>query len=208
MPLAPEQTTGVGGLWACRTIVNESWLIKSANLGVSQMLFYVSLFLFCIAVSVVGLWFYRSIYDIGQAAYQVIFPRNRKQYTDEKEVELNPSLSSAVTPWGWSSAGGPRRAIPNAPLPKKEVVPTPWGWSGNGSKNETATSRLAENVSEAADSLKSMVGAGNNTRTNEPMVGWPYREEKFEFAGSEYKVTHKRKVKKYNMGGVSKPWGW
>jgi len=41
-----------------------------------------------------------------------------------------------------------------------------------------------------------------------PVTGWPYREEKFDFAGKSYKVSRKAKLKKTNLGNTSTPWGW
>lgn len=170
------------------------------------MLFYASLFLFCIAVSVIALWFYRFLYDIGKAAYRAILPRARKAYKEEKVVSLSSDLAASVTPWGWSSDQGSRRAIPVASPVVKQAAPTPWGWKGNNSRSRSRTSRVWVDVGEAAESLKDILGSPGKENTEH--VGWPYREEKFAFAGKEHAVVRKKRIRRTNAGGKSKPWGW
>jgi hypothetical protein len=89
---------------------------------------------------------------------------------------------------------------------KPTETPAPWGWKGNQRNREVSSNTLKGDIGEAAESLKKMVGQGSSEE--KPHVGWPYREEKFEFGGKEYKVTRKPRVKKTNTKGVSKPWGW
>ncbi len=144
------------------------------------MLFYASLLIFCIVVSAIGLWLYRSVGDVAKAAYIAFLPSSRNtrharrggarnKNAQAQHVSLNCNLSTTGTPWGWSNDQGPRRAIP-----EKSFVSTPEA-AGNGEK---------------------------------PVVGWPYREEQFAIADRENKVTRKRKIRKTNIGGKSKPWGW
>jgi hypothetical protein len=158
------------------------------------MLFYVSLILFSIAVSAIVLWFYRSLFEIGKATYQAIFPSAKKQYREERLESLNPSLNSAATPWGWSG-GGSRRAIPVAPTVTRKAATAPWGWKGGGDSAKSRNTATNANAQQA-----------NSKGTSD--IGWPYREEKFDFSGKEYTVVKKKRVKKSNMSGVSKPWGW
>ena len=143
------------------------------------MLFYALLFLFCIAISAVALGFSRSLYNIGKATNLAWFHSAQQNYRKEKTVTPSPGLNQAATPWGWK---------------------------GGNHLPESTTSRVVGDVAQAAGSLKR--SATNRKKADDPVVGWPYRDEKSEFAGPEYKVTHKKSVKKTNMGGVSKPWGW
>ena len=170
------------------------------------MLFYASLFLFCIAVSAIALWIYRSVYETGKAAYRAIFPSHRKQYKEAKPADMHATVNDTPTPWGWSSDRGPRRAIPAAPAARSQAAPAPWGWKGNSRNTEKSGHSLRSDVGEVASSFKKMVGGDGNK--GDKHIGWPYREEKFDFAGREYKVTRKRKVRKSNVDKVSKPWGW
>jgi hypothetical protein len=171
------------------------------------MIFYVSLFLFTVAVSAIALWFYRECFDIGKAAYQAIFPNSRQKYVEKKHVSLNAGLTEAATPWGWSSDSNPRRARAVKPAAPQPEAAAPWGWPGSKA-NRSASQRLADNISGVTESAREVVSSRKAKSGDETMVGWPYREEQFEFAGNKYKVSRKRKVKKTNVGGVSKPWGW
>ena len=91
---------------------------------------------------------------------------------------------------------------------------TPWGWPGNKHNSERHAHLIGEEVSGAAHTLKDRVNGFNHGHSDsagdkhQTHVGWPYREEKFKFAGTDYKVSRKPKVKKMNMSGVEKPWGW
>ena len=170
------------------------------------MLFYASLLLFSVAISVIALWFYRSMYDIGKAAYRAILPRARKAYKEEKAVSLSSGLATKATPWGWSSDRGPRRAIPVVSPVAKKAAPAPWGWKGNDSRSRSRSIRLGGDVEEAAESLKNMLS--RPAKGNTEHVGWPYREESFDFAGKEYKVVRKTRIRIAKAGGMSKPWGW
>ena len=69
----------------------------------------------------------------------------------------------------------------------------------------TRSTRMPVDVGEAAEALNSMFGQKDKEAKDQ--VGWPYREESFDFTGKDYKVVHKRKMKRTNAG-ASKPWGW
>lgn len=170
------------------------------------MLFYASLLLFSLAVSAVVLWVYRVVYDTGKAAYRAIFPSTKEQYKADKQAAIQTSINNTPTPWGWTGGPGPRRVIPVALAASKPPVPAPWGWKGSTSNTESASHSLKGNAEEAAASLWEMVDG--NAGNEETGVGWPYREEKFEFADRQYKVTSKSRVKRTNMEEISMPWGW
>lgn len=170
------------------------------------MLFYTSLLLFCIAVSAIALWIYRSVYETGNTAYRAIFPAAKEEYKTKASPAVHTSVNSTPTPWGWSGDRGARRAIPTTAAHASPGVPAPWGWKGNLRNAESESHSLRGDVGEAAASLRKLVGG--NGEKEKSQVGWPYREESFGFADREYKVTRKNRVKKTNMGKVSKPWGW
>jgi hypothetical protein len=176
------------------------------------MLFYASLFLFCFAFSAIVLWLYRSMAEIGKAAYRAFLPSSKeRQHRPAKAVVLKQTLHDTATPWGWGSDNGPRRAVPvRVPAAKPEVAP--WGWKGSTRNVEGRGRNKAEEVSQAAKALKESFGKsfsaqGESGQSERPMVGWPYREENFEFAGDQYKVSRKPKVSRVSKG-VAKPWGW
>ena len=148
------------------------------------------------------------MYKIGKATYQAIFPSTREQYREERQVSLNPSLNDTLSPWGWSSDTGHHRAIPVPPTVKREAVPAPWGWPGSDNNTEKISNRASGNVTNITESSRGMINNRRKEDEDRPVVGWPYREEKFEFAGRNYKVARKKRSRKTNIGGISKPWGW
>ena len=173
------------------------------------MLFYASLFLLCVAVSAIILWLYRSMYSVARATYQAIFPSTREEFTDEREVSLRSTLQATPTPWGWSSDYTPRTVAPAIPRvqPSEKAIPVPWGWKGNTRNTELTTRQFRGDVGEAAAALKNMVN-GLSSDDDDNFIGWPYRDEHFDFAGKEYNVTRKTRVEKTNLGVIPKPWGW
>jgi hypothetical protein len=71
-------------------------------------------------------------------------------------------------------------------------TPTPWGWKNHQTPARPLNGRAASQPA---------------TR-NKQNVGWPYREEKSEFAGKAYKVRRHVRLKRTNLANTSKPWGW
>ena len=185
------------------------------------MLFYASLFVTCVIVSAVVLWIYRLVAAATKTAYRSFLPSSRGNIRHQRMINQNVSTNSARTPWGWSSTGNPRRALPvAAKIQRVPATPstTPWGWPGNKS---SAAAKAKPGVVERVDAestlkatpgrvLGSSEGISSNKKSagDTPMVGWPYREESFEFAGKQYKVLRKPNKRRKNIGGVSKPWGW
>ena len=119
-------------------------------LGYSQMLFYASLFLFCVVFSAIVLWLYRSMAEVGKAVYRAFLPSSKDKVTREvRQESLNTPLSGTAAPWGWSRNSSARRAAPKRSPVTKSVFeggeynvtrkPTvkkvksgknskPWGW--------------------------------------------------------------------------------
>jgi hypothetical protein len=178
------------------------------------MLFYASLFLFCVVVASIVVWLYRSVEDVAKQAYRAFLPSSkqnqmRRKTRKRQQVHLNPALESAASPWGWGNEGGPRRAVPVKRAVPAKPDTTPWGWEGSGAKGRRQSTRLSEEVTGVTRAMRERLeGRANHKPEDKPVVGWPYREEKFEFSGKEYKVTRKPKAKISKKSTVSKPWGW
>lgn len=87
---------------------------------------------------------------------------------------------------------------------KVNDTPTPWGWKGNnhGPREHRARS-AAENRATGLDAFV------NKHSKESASVGWPYREEKTEFAGKAYKVSRRTKPQKPRLRTTTnQPWGW
>lgn len=181
------------------------------------MLFYVALAIACFIAATVCLWLFRSMMEVGKSAYRAILPSGRNQDRQVRLANLNSNLADTPAPWGWNGSGSRRSAPVQTPVRKtahrssKEKVP--WGWKGNqglGKSNHDLISSGLES-SAAVASVKSMLGRldhhGNATDSTgkSSTVGWPYREESFDFGGRNYKV---KRQKKASSGGDAKPWGW
>jgi len=180
------------------------------------MLFYVSLFLFCVVFSAIVLWLYRSMAEVGKAVYRSFLSSSRGKVAREEHQEgFNSPLAASPTPRGWSGNSHPRRTSPTRQPVAKFAVSAPWGWPGNSSNTEERTRRVSDDVALSANASRtSFVSSGRSTRNtakeDKPVVGWPYRDERSIFEGGQYNVTRKPKTKKIRMSKNknSKPWGW
>ena len=83
-------------------------------------------------------------------------------------------------------------------------TPTPWGWKGNDhGTRELGAKGVALNGAAGLDAFV------NKHSKESVSVGWPYREEKTELAGTAYKVTRGTASKKSRMSTTgNQPWGW
>jgi len=163
------------------------------------MLFYASLFVATLIVAAVVLWLYRALVGAGQAVYQAILPSSRSGITDHLAKEARrTSINDTPTPWGWGDKAKPSQAARTAKIAKADTVP--WGWPGNHQKpgQHKAGAAHARHNHEGPVAKPEAKG----------QIGWPYREDKFEFAGKAYKVTRKATPKKTNLSTTGKPWGW
>jgi hypothetical protein len=167
------------------------------------MFFYTTLFIASVIIAFVILYLYRSLWEVGSAIYKVFLPSaktNRpRQAEDEKP---GTSINRTPTPWGWNGHATPENA--NRPQVARQTGQTPWGWPGNDHeiREHSAGNRLL-NAQHSMHDVVSATGADRN-----PGVGWPYREEKVEFAGKAYKVTRKATPARTNLKTTGKPWGW
>lgn len=184
------------------------------------MLFYIILAISCIIVAAVVVRFSRSVAEIGKAAFHVILPSSKGNIREPKLAELNSNLSESVTPWGWANSGELRHAVSRGErisrrsVQKKSAEKVPWGWPGSESLQRSNRDAVTEGIEKSAlvASVKSMLNRHGNRSTKtaddgRSKVGWPYREESFEFSGRKYKLTRKPR-KTLSRKGASKPWGW
>jgi hypothetical protein len=172
------------------------------------MFFYTLLFLASVAAALVILRLYNSIVSIGKTVYTAFLPSSKDGVTDHLEgVTLNTTINETRTPWGWKNHSTPSTLARTHPAEADKQ--TPWGWPGNEKK--IREHKPANQTSDHADLnsyLKHQRAKSQVVAEKKPTVGWPYREETFEFAGKDYKVTHKVKPKKTNLSTTGKPWGW
>lgn len=170
------------------------------------MFFYTSLFVASILVAVVILYLYNAVLDVGRTVYRALLPSSKDKLTAPTPKEaLSSTVNETLTPWGWSNESSQAKVgRTNRALSSKQ---TPWGWKGNDRviREHGAKSRAANGL----DGLTAKTGNESNMAENPvATVGWPYREEKFEFAGKSYKVTRKARPARTNLRNTGKPWGW
>lgn len=172
------------------------------------MIFYVSLLLICVAVSIVIVWFYRSFAEVTKAAYRALLPSSRHNHKHHNDhLVKHVSLSATPSPWGWESNGAVHHS---SPIKKAEAVQepvAPWGWKGNRRNADIRKPEVGENFDVAAYAFKDAVSRAVD-RVSPAKEYQAEERENFEFAGKKYKVVRKRKAAKRNPGGNAKPWGW
>jgi hypothetical protein len=177
------------------------------------MLFYVSLFLFCFALSVVMVWLFRSLNAVGKAVYRALLPSSKSNRPSRVEEEVGPAtLNETRVPWGWK--GSPVEYVPTEEAiaePVTRSAPIPWGWPGNSGNREPG-SRGKRQWGKRYRRHKTLVPvqpAPDEETEQQAQVGWPYRDEAFEFAGRMYRVKHAYiPLRGPRLGGVVRPWGW
>lgn len=181
------------------------------------MLFYIALAIACVIAATVCLWLFRSMVEVGKTAYRALLPSARSEYRQVKLAQLNSNLQETPSPWGWSRNGDYRTSRtakwkdfahrPEAESRKK----VPWGWPGSEGLKRSNLELISEGLenSAAVASVKSMLSRPERQKDEErPVVGWPYREESFEFSGRKYKVRSKDSRKLGRVAKAGKPWGW
>jgi hypothetical protein len=172
------------------------------------MFFYISLFVACVIIALVILYLYNSVAGVGKLIHRTLLPISKNNLTAHLEdKKLATTINDTPTPWGWESHSTPENVAqthPAAPSGQR-----PWGWPGN--HHATYDHRSTNGTGNASGSgiFHAHNGSASTPEATEsPTVGWPYREEKFEFAGKAYKVTRKAKLKRTDLSTTSKPWGW
>jgi len=169
------------------------------------MLFYIGLFIACVVVSLGFLFLYRSLAELGRIIYHAFLPTGRDNRTPPAEEHARNVTSTAnetPAPWGWYGRTAARKAArkrPATPGPR-----TPWGWPGSkrAVREHVGVHGIADGFLNRLDKVS------KPERIVSPDVGWPYREEKFEFAGKDYKVLRKAAPKPTDLKKTGKPWGW
>jgi len=163
------------------------------------MFFYTSLFVATLILAAVVLWLYRALVGAGEAVYQAILPSSKSTPTDHLAREaVRTTVNDTPTPWGWGEHAKPSHAAKTAKIAKADTVP--WGWKGSDKKTNGYKPGLSHARRAGVEPMAKPAAKGQ--------IGWPYREDKFEFAGKAYKVTRKATPKKTNLSSTSKPWGW
>jgi len=164
------------------------------------MFFYTTLFIASLIVALVVLWLYHAIVDVGKVVYQAILPSSKGRSTAHLEHEtIYTTVNETPTPWGWGEHSKPSQAARTAKIAQADSVP--WGWPGNDRKIRGSGQPFDLNAGvKPAESV--------SDKKKEAVIGWPYREDKFEFAGKAYKVTRKVTPEKTNLQTTGKPWGW
>ena len=155
---------------------------------------------------------YRSLDSVGKALYRAFLPSfKNNRFADDEERDTAPTTNSARVPRGWSrgSARRHRRQVSNVQA-ARQAPTAPWGWPGNR-RNERSSESRAKRLVEAIRLRDGVEPETPSQAANEgeSRVGWPYRDEAFEFAGRQYKVVHASgPVGSKNLGGKARPWGW
>jgi hypothetical protein len=159
------------------------------------MLFYTSLLVACLVGAVVIIWLYRKVAYNAGSVYKTVHPIFQPDPADN--VADGALRTSAGAPWGVKDHATPSNlAKTHAAKPTEQK---PWGWKGSG---EQAVREQHPHHGSYT------VPAHASANSGKPGAGWPYREEKQEFAGKAYKVTRKAKPSTTKLGADGKPWGW
>ena len=70
------------------------------------MLFYVSLFIACVISTLVVLYIYNALVEVGKAIYGAFLPSSKNNVTrHRRNVRFNSAISDTPTPWGWNGNG-------------------------------------------------------------------------------------------------------
>lgn len=172
------------------------------------MVFYVSLLLSCIAVSVVIVWLYRSFAAVGKAVYRAFLPSSKSNRARNEQLVKHVSLASTPSPWGWDSTHTHHHRSPIEKHVKAVREPVaPWGWKGNSRNAEIRKPVVSDDLEVASYAFKNAVSRAVD-RVTPAKEATTESSENFEFAGKKYKVVRKKKLSKRNSGGTGKPWGW
>lgn len=172
------------------------------------MVFYVSLLLSCVAVSVVVVWLYRSFSAVGKAVYRAFLPSSKTNQPRNEQLVKHVSLAATPSPWGWDSSGTSHHESPIEKHRKEVREPVaPWGWKGNQRNREIRKPIVKDNLDVASYAFKNAVSRAVD-RVSPAQNATTESTENFEFAGKKYRVVRKKKMSKRNSGGTSKPWGW
>lgn len=162
------------------------------------MLYYTSLFLIIVLVSIIAIWMYRAILGASRVTHTAILPGRRKVSARAKArlksrrkqrgkgKTTTIGRSEVPTPWGWKDTPHAANTV-HKPGSDKVL------WSGPSSHHGVSEPATGQAYSAPAHSAATK------------RVGWPYREDKLAFAGKAYKVNRKAAE---NGELEGKPWVW
>ena len=154
------------------------------------MFFYTSLFIASLLVALVLHWLYHVVVDFREKVSREVLPGSRNKSTvDHESRPVRANITKIPDPWGWGEHTNPSQAARTAGIAPSDAVP--WGWPGND-RDIHAHGQHSDSRAVHA----------------KPVHGWPYREDKAEFAGKAYKVTRKAEIKRTRLSTAGKPWGW
>lgn len=152
------------------------------------MLYYTSLFLVIVLVSMIAIWIYRGIFGVGRAAYRSSLKGGRKLSKRAKA-----RMKARQKAHGTSATKG---------------VPTPWGWNAaTGQMHSDRDISSSGTLRGHARSSEYMFASAPNPVAARKKVDWPHKEEKVEFAGKAYKVNRKV-ADDGDLDADGKPWVW
>ena len=162
------------------------------------MFFYISLLIGSVVAAVLLLYFFHAIRSLSSAAYKSMLPSAKDRRTGHLENTKFSDNSKMQTPWGWRGHASPAGVARTHPaVPSDHGVS--WEWKAKGNKT---------NNKSQAEKPTGLNGFLASEATPKPAVGWPYREDKLDAAGSAYKVTRRAKPARTNLRDNGKPWGW
>ncbi|MBT8061175.1 MAG: hypothetical protein KJO85_00735 [Gammaproteobacteria bacterium] len=176
-------------------------------MGYQVMVFYVSLLLSCVAVSVIIVWLYRSFSAVGKAVYQAFLPSSKSNVSRNQDLVKHVALKATPSPWGWDSNGARHHASPIEKQSEKRETVAPWGWQGNKRNPEIRKPVVRDNLDVASYAFRNAVSRAVD-RVSPAQEASTESTEEFKFAGKKYRVVRKKKMSKRNAGGTGKPWGW
>jgi hypothetical protein len=171
----------------------------------SYMFAYAALFVAAFIAAAIVLWLYRAVVGVGKVVYQAFLPSSVTEDSltaHVKEERLPLTINDTAMPWGWGKHESPAQSARTSTVVNED--PVPWGWPG--SKQEIREHHPILQLSE-----KALDGSEVETEVDnlpQSQIGWPYREEKFEFAGKAYKVVRKDAPERTDLGLTGTPWGW
>jgi len=161
------------------------------------MFFYISLLVGSVVAAVILLYLVHAIMNLGRAARRSFLPSAKDKRTSHLENTKFSEHSKMQTPWGWKGHASPAGVARTHPaVPSND---SSWEWKGKAKKTTGNTRN---------DKPAGLDGFIESETAPRPTVGWPYREDKMDVAGSAYKVTRKAKPAKTNLRDNGKPWGW
>lgn len=174
------------------------------------MFFYTALLVASVILAFVFVYLYSVIVGSDRSVFRALLSRSKKHSTSgDPDEEHATTINETLTPWGWDNQSSPAKPVNRNPA--LSSMQTPWGWKGNNDKTHEKTPGgvSGNNPATGRDAFAGNSDSGSSASDDRnPTVGWPYREEKFEFAGKAYKVKRKVIPAKTNLRDTGKPWGW